>query len=99
MRSMSPQYLEGNSLRIKNRNSIEIKKLRQQVEESERNMLRNMISIFSIFVAIFSFVVVGTNTALNISMEGYIDVGIVLGIIFLFLFGLLYITKCLFINK
>ncbi len=43
-----------------------IKKIEKEIEKSQRDMLRNMINIFGIFVAVFSFIVIGANTAMKI---------------------------------
>lgn len=59
----------------------EMEAMKGKMEESQNNMLRNMIGIFGIFVAIFSFIVIGANTALSIQPVGFFAVGAIVGIL------------------
>ncbi len=56
------------------RKSKELRKSQQdmllELKRSRRNMLGNMVSIFGIFVAIFSFVIISANTVLRIQIPG-----------------------------
>ena len=74
----------------------EMEAMKGKMEESQSNMLRNMIGIFGIFVAIFSFVVIGANTALSIQPVGFFAVGAIVGIlvtIFILLILFLLVIK------
>lgn len=74
----------------------EIEEVRKELEKSQRDTLRSMIGIFGIFVAIFSFIVIGTNTALSVGVRGYRDLFVILfifGVLFLILCGFLRMTK------
>ena len=47
-----------------------VKKIEKEVKESQQQMLRSLVSIFGVFVAIFSFILIGMNTALRIDFTG-----------------------------
>ncbi len=76
------------------------KEMVREIERSHRDMLRNMVSIFGIFVAIFSFIVISANYALRIVLpsfisslkEAFLYISAMLSPIFLFLVLLLIIS-------
>lgn len=84
--------------------SKELKKSQEnmlgELKKSQRNMLGNMVSIFGIFVAVFSFVIISANTVLRIQIPGgdfsfwetFLRVSALLLPIFLFLVSLLIIA-------
>jgi hypothetical protein len=79
--------------------SKELEKKSKELEQYERNVLRNMVGIFGIFVAIFSFITIGVNSALLIQIPQYTSildiflyVSAFLAPIFIFLLILLIIT-------
>jgi hypothetical protein len=80
-----------------------IKEIKSEIQMSQRDLLRSMISIFGIFVAIFSFVVISTNTVLEVQLleedfsfwEIFFRVSALLLPIFLFLILLLIISVLL----
>jgi hypothetical protein len=46
--------------------SEEVREAKEDIKRFQESMLRNMISIFAIFVGIVSFVIIGANTAISI---------------------------------
>lgn len=78
----------------------EFKRRSKELEESQRNLLRNMVSIFGIFVTIFSFIIISANYASKIQLpqnvssfkEMFLYISALVSPIFLFLIVLLIIT-------
>lgn len=70
----------------------EMNVMKKEMEESQYQMLRNMVGIFGIFVAIFSFIVIGANTALSIEPKETPYIVIILLLVFIFTSLLLLIS-------
>ena len=78
----------------------EIESLKSELERFQRDLLGTMITVFAVFVAIFSFIIIGTNTAFKIQLtrevfsfkEIFLQVSALLLPIFLILSALLIIS-------
>lgn len=78
---------------------MEIEDAKEKFERSQGDMLRNLVSIFGIFVAIFSFIVIGSTIALSIEPKEVKGVCYILGLVAVILVVLLYIIKRWFLLK
>lgn len=77
----------------------EFKEKSEELVQFERHILRNMVGIFGIFVAIFSFITIGANTVLSLEipvdlsiLQVFLRVSAIFTPIFLFLILLLIIS-------
>ena len=84
-----------------NKKTKEIEDSIEELRKSQRENLRNMVSIFGVFVAIFSFIIIGMNTALRIEFTGDIvlllkQVVVIISPIIVGLIILLYFVRRIF---
>ena len=77
----------------------EIEVMKDKIEKSQIEILRNMIGIFAIFVSIFSFILIGAGGALSIRPETVEEFRNIIIVISLPILVLLLVTYFLFIGR
>lgn len=77
----------------------EIKEIEKELRKSQQEMLRNMVGIFAIFVSIFSFIIISSNSALSMQPREICDLVTIILVIIVPMISLLVITYFMFIRS